>query len=79
MGYIDVLLLFSSLPWHLVVVLAVVARSVGCAVDRYQGHLRSLLLHMALLYAYSQSSAGECKATCLAGLALAWYAAESLC
>ena len=47
--------------------------------DIYQGQFRSLVLHMALVYPCSYSGAGECKAAGLMGLALAWYAAESLC
>ena len=61
------------------VVPAVVAPMVGCAVDIYQGQFRSLVLCMALVYPYSHSGAGECKAAGLTGLALAWYAAEPLC
>ena len=53
--------------------------AVGCAMDRYQGQFRSLVLHSALVYPCSYSGAGEYKATCLTGLVLAWYAAEPLC
>ena len=78
---IDVLLLFSSLPWHLVVCAAVVAPQwwVVQQTDTIQWQFRSLVLHMALVYPCSHSGAGECKAACLIGLALAWYAAEPLC
>ena len=53
--------------------------AVGCAMDKYQGQFHSLVLGMALVSPCSHSSAGECKVVCLTGLALAWYAAESLC
>ena len=73
------LLLFSGLLCYLVVVPAVLPPMVGCTADIYQGHFRSFVLRMALVYPCSYSSAGECKAAGLIGLALAWYTAEPLC
>ena len=52
-------LLSSGLLWHLVVVPAMLPPMVGCAADIYQGQFRSLVLHIALVYACSHSDMGE--------------------
>ena len=67
MGYIDMLLLFSSLPWHLVVVPEVVAPTVGCAADKYQGQFSSFVLSMALVYPCSYYGVGELRLHALLG------------
>ena len=48
-------------------------------IDTVQGLFRSPVLFLALVHPCSHSGAGECKAAGLKGLAMAWYAAESLC